>query len=132
MLIHKRGKLLMVRRADEPDKGMWSFPGGMIEADETPREAAAREAKEEVGLDVFIEGVFEVVLYPPWPRRPNPTLPLLMVDYLARPGPGKVAIDSESLDWGWFTPEQIQRLQANENIKACVRKFAEQAGLRQG
>lgn len=124
VLVHKRGKLLMVKRAEEPDIGMWSFPGGMVEANETPAEAAKREALEEVGLRVELEGVFEVVVYPRSEKRPNPTLPLLIVDYLAKPSAGRVKMNAESSGWGWFTPDQIQRLRANENVKACARRFA--------
>jgi ADP-ribose pyrophosphatase YjhB (NUDIX family) len=37
-------------------KDGWTIPGGVIEADESPREACEREIKEEIGLDVKIKG----------------------------------------------------------------------------
>ena len=43
-------KLLMMRRALEPGAGKWSVPGGFLEISETPREGAARELREEVGV----------------------------------------------------------------------------------
>ena len=43
--------LLLVKRAVEPGKGMWGLPGGFIELNETPDEAATRELKEETNLD---------------------------------------------------------------------------------
>lgn len=43
-------RLLMMRRATEPGKGGWTAPGGFMEMGESPREAAARELKEEVGV----------------------------------------------------------------------------------
>ena len=46
------GRLLMVRRADDPYDGHWDIPGGFCELREHPRDAAVREAREETGLKV--------------------------------------------------------------------------------
>ena len=52
-LILKHGQALMVRQTYRGET-FWTFPGGGIEAHERPEEAAIRETKEEVGLDVVI------------------------------------------------------------------------------
>lgn len=51
------GRLLLVRQRDG---GVWSTPGGAMEPDETPADAAAREAWEETGLIVEPRRVFGV------------------------------------------------------------------------
>ncbi|MAJ45018.1 MAG: NUDIX hydrolase [Candidatus Marinimicrobia bacterium] len=43
--------ILLVKRAVEPGKGLWGLPGGFIELNETPDQAAIRELKEETNLD---------------------------------------------------------------------------------
>lgn len=47
-----QGRLLLIRRANEPGKGQWSLPGGRVEPGETDHEAVVRELREETGLDV--------------------------------------------------------------------------------
>lgn len=46
------GRLLLVRRANEPGRGRWSVPGGRVEAGEDDAAAVVREIREETGLDV--------------------------------------------------------------------------------
>ena len=46
------GRLLMVRRANEPGGGRWSLPGGRVESGESIVAAVVRELREETGLEV--------------------------------------------------------------------------------
>lgn len=49
-VVHQPTRTVLLRYHDKYD--MWLVPGGHIELDETPEEAALREVKEEVGLDI--------------------------------------------------------------------------------
>jgi 8-oxo-dGTP diphosphatase len=63
IVIHD-GRLLMVRRANEPSKGMWTVPGGRVEPGEYLTAAAAREVREETGVAIDVGellGVLEVI-----------------------------------------------------------------------
>lgn len=48
------GRIVLARRDIDPGRGLWTFPGGYADRGETVEEAAAREVREEVGVDVRI------------------------------------------------------------------------------
>src|SRR5256885_5823293 len=60
-VVLRRKKVLLVCRAQEPCKGEWTFPGGLVELGETLREAAERETYEETGIRIRAGEVLEVV-----------------------------------------------------------------------
>jgi ADP-ribose pyrophosphatase YjhB (NUDIX family) len=51
-IVFRDGSVLLVKRRDEPSRGLWSPPGGSVELGETVEAAAARETLEETGVRV--------------------------------------------------------------------------------
>ena len=65
------GKIVLGRRAIEPALGMWCLPGGFVNQDEDPVDAARRECREEIGVEVEITrllGVYHI------PKRTAPSM----------------------------------------------------------
>ena len=52
LIVGESGRLLLGRRAGDPDRGRWDVPGGFVEEGEHPLDALVREVREETGLDV--------------------------------------------------------------------------------
>lgn len=52
ILAEQAGRVLLVRRAIEPGKGLWGLPSGFVEYNEAPEAAAIRECEEETGLTI--------------------------------------------------------------------------------
>ncbi len=60
-VIFKGEEVLLVRRGQEPAKGVWSLPGGLVELGEGLEQALKREVQEETGLTVEVLGVSAVL-----------------------------------------------------------------------
>jgi len=56
LVVHE-GQVLLCRRAIEPRRGFWTLPAGYLELGETVGEGAAREAMEEAGAAITLDGV---------------------------------------------------------------------------
>jgi 8-oxo-dGTP diphosphatase len=50
LVVEREGRILLIRRAEEPGRGLWALPSGFVEWDESPERAACRECVEETGL----------------------------------------------------------------------------------
>ncbi|HYS72696.1 MAG TPA: NUDIX hydrolase [Thermoplasmata archaeon] len=62
-LVFRGEEVLLVKRGTEPNKGLWSIPGGVLEVGETVEEAAVRETREETNVLVRPRNVFGVSDY---------------------------------------------------------------------
>jgi 8-oxo-dGTP diphosphatase len=60
-VVFRGEEVLLVRRGQEPARGSWSLPGGLVELGETLEAALRRELVEETGLKVAILGVTAVL-----------------------------------------------------------------------
>jgi ADP-ribose pyrophosphatase YjhB (NUDIX family) len=93
------GGIVLVQRAIPPSYGKWVFPGGYVDRGETPEHAAAREAKEECGLDVKITRLVGLYAYP--------GNSVILTVYAGEVTGGALAIDDESLAVQIFAPRDI-------------------------
>lgn len=64
LICPQREKILLVKRAKEPGKGLWGLPGGFIESKENPAQAGKRELKEETNLDGKFESLLGTCSHP--------------------------------------------------------------------
>jgi ADP-ribose pyrophosphatase YjhB (NUDIX family) len=58
-----RGKMVLLRRAIEPARGLWTYPAGFMELGESVEEAARRETREEICCRVELEGLQGIYSY---------------------------------------------------------------------
>ena len=92
-------RIVLVRRAIEPGYGRWVFPGGYVDRGEVVSVAAVREAREEAGIDIRLEGLISIYSY-------AGRAPVIIV-YAATPTGGELQHDDESLEIRTFTEADI-------------------------
>lgn len=114
VVIHDE-KILLVKRAGEPNKGLWAIPGGTLKLGETMREGAAREILEETGVTIAVGEciyVFDLIERDPGGKI---KFQFVVVDFAALyvKGEPKGADDAEEA--GWFGPEEFCDLPVSEN-----------------
>jgi 8-oxo-dGTP diphosphatase len=103
VLIARDGRILLGKRgpgAREP--GKWSFPAGFVERGETVERAAAREAREETGLDVVVGDL--VGLY----SSDGETVVLAV--YEATSAVGVPCAGDDLTEVGWFSTSELPEL----------------------
>lgn len=104
------GKILLIRRAAEPFKGMWAVPGGRIEDDETAEECLIREMEEETGLKVEplkLTGIYSE------PSR-DPRL-IIAAAYLVRRVSGEPKAGDDAGELAWFDLDKLPVLCADHS-----------------
>ncbi|MBF8297915.1 MAG: ADP-ribose pyrophosphatase [candidate division NC10 bacterium] len=53
----KDGKVLLIKRGEEPGRGFWTLPGGAVHPGEELKAAVSRELREECGIEVAVEEI---------------------------------------------------------------------------
>ena len=125
-LIHDgEGRVLVIKRKFEPNKGRWSLPGGLLETGETLLEAGKREVREEVGVEIEVEELFQVSEEIIRDTEGKTRFHFVLVDFLAslQPEGATIALNEESESFMWSKPEDIKGLDVSENTKRIVEKY---------
>jgi 8-oxo-dGTP diphosphatase len=128
VVVFNKGKLLLVKRGNEPNKGKWSIPGGGIELGETINEAAKREVFEECSVKTEIERVLDAVDNIVKDSDGHIRYHYVIIDLLANYIGGDINAQSDAADCGWFTPNEVVGM----DITPILRAMLERQGIIKG
>jgi ADP-ribose pyrophosphatase YjhB (NUDIX family) len=102
------GKIALIRRGIEPSRGLWSWPCGYVEIDETVEEGAARETREESGLVVALGPMLGAYSYPVRPEEgPSATSGIVVMSWDTTAAEGDLVAGDDAVDAAWFAVDDI-------------------------
>lgn len=116
VLVVQDGKVLLVRRVMNPERGKWSIPAGFLDRGEDPKETAVREALEETGLLVEIEGLVDVYYNPPTQGGAS-----IFILYRANLLGGELQAGDDADAVGFFGPNEMPELAFTSTLHAIQR-----------
>jgi len=116
VLVHE-GRLLLVRRGRPPGEGLWSVPGGRVEAGETVAEACGREVAEETGLRVRTGALLGTV------ERAAPGSGVYVIDDLdcTLDGPADARAGDDADEVRWVSRAELDSLPCVDGLLEALR-----------
>lgn len=126
--ILRGGRILLVRRATAPAQGLFTFPGGVVEAGETLQGALEREVAEETGLVIAplaLAGTREMISRDAEGRVERH---FVILAFAARWLAGEPALNHELAEARWVAPPEIAGLPTTEGLCEIAAEAARLAG----
>src|SRR6185503_8655147 len=118
-------RVLLVKRGQEPLKGEWSLPGGVVETGETLDAALRREVREETALDIVVGPVVEVLESIRHDAGGRAEYHYIIIDYVChvRAGdPAAAACGSDADGACWVGAADLDRYHVTAAATAVIRK----------
>jgi len=120
-----RQRVLLVKRGQEPLKGRWSLPGGVVEAGEELHAAVIREVREETGLTVQVGDIVEVLDRITRDADGRIEFHYVIIDYLCEVAGGSLACASDADDAQWVDRAALADYDLTTNVvEVIARAFA--------
>lgn len=124
-MILDRGRVLLIQRGQEPSKGEWSLPGGVVEVGESLEAALAREVREETSLDVVVGPVVEVLDSIRRDADGRAEYHYVIIDYACRVRSGTTATPVSGSDAAavrWVPIDELEQYRVTSTAIAVIRK----------
>ncbi len=118
----KQNQVLLIKRAQEPYKGLWSLPGGLIELGESLVEAAKRELQEETNITAQITEQLETFDSIQRDKGGKLKFHYVLVVFKAKFLAGDEIAKDDATEVKWYTIDQLINLKLTPNTKQCIER----------
>ncbi len=116
------GRFLLIQRGKEPNLGLWSLPGGHVEAAETLRQAAARELREETTVSAEIGDVVDVLDFLRPEASGETRRHYVVVVFHGRYLSGDPRAGDDAADAAWVTMSEAEALPRTDTLLDILQK----------
>ena len=119
-IIFNGKRVLLARRNQDPGKGQWSLPGGMVELGETLEQALVREIREEVGIEIRIGGLARLLDRIIRDAGREVQYHYVIVDYWAEMVSGEPRAASDVSELQFVPVEEVPGLEVHQDVKDTI------------
>jgi len=116
------GKILLEKRRNEPGKGKWSIPGGLVELGETAEQTVIREVEEETGLNVEKPEHIDVVDNIIRDKNGEVKYHFVIIDYFVKLKGGELQVGSDAGELRWVTFDEAEKYDLTKTLKAFFQR----------
>ena len=120
VLVWHKNQVLLIKRGQEPAKGEWSMPGGLVELGETLADAIHREIFEECSIRIRLHDQLDSFEFIEKDDHNLVKYHYIVLDFWATYKSGRLTAASDVDDARWFSKEQLTFLDCGEKIKDFV------------
>jgi 8-oxo-dGTP diphosphatase len=121
-VIVSSGQILLEKRKNEPGKGKWSIPGGLVELGESAGQTVIREVKEETGLDVDKPRLIDVVDNVVRDGSKKIKYHFVIIDYFVKLDGGVLEASSDAQDLRWVPLDEVEKYDLTKTFRAFVQR----------
>jgi len=111
------GKILLEKRKNEPGKGKWSIPGGLVELGEGVEQTVMREVMEETGLEVEEPSIIDIVDNITRDENGEIRYHFVIVDYFVKLKGGMLKAQSDAEELRWTTFDEVEKYDLTKTFR---------------
>jgi 8-oxo-dGTP diphosphatase len=125
VIIVREDMILLERRKNDPGKGKWSVPGGLVEIGERLEQTVIRETREETGLSVGDPEPVDVINQVTLDENGKVKYHFVIIDYFVKlkSGTPKAASDAAELEWVAFG--EVEKRDLTKSFRGFFQKNRE-------